>query len=153
MNLKNIWARNQNSNKNEFWFYENEFKYINKKEMEWNSFHYSIVATSKYTLNLYGGLLLSLVQTRLKGPLDQQKLGPKSFGPMGPLYFYVFNRVKAIINWVPPWGSDLGFTAVKMSLGFLFSLFKFWNPEVDRWGLLEAAKTYQFPLSPSTGFI
>lgn len=71
------------------------------------------------------GLLLSLVQTRLKGPLDQQKLGPKGFGPMGPLYFYVFNRVKTIINWVPPWGSDLGFTAVKMSLGFLFSLFKF----------------------------
>ena len=91
---KKYMKRNQNSNKNEFWFYENEFKYINKKEMEWNSFHYSIVATSKYTLNLYGGLLLSLVQTRLKGPLDQQKLGPKSFGPMGPLYFMFLTEWK-----------------------------------------------------------
>lgn len=71
------------------------------------------------------GVVAFTGSNKVKGPLDQQKLGPKSFGPMGPLYFYVFNRVKAIINWVPLWVSDLGFTAVKMSLGFLFSLFKF----------------------------
>lgn len=50
---KNIWARNQNSNKNEFWFYENEFKYINKKK--WNEIHFIIPLLQPPNTPSYGG--------------------------------------------------------------------------------------------------
>ena len=89
VNLKNIWARNQNSNKNEFWFYENEFKYINKKK--WNEIHFIIpLLQPPNTPSTCMGVAAFTGSNKVKRPVGSTETWAQEFWPNGPTIFLCF---------------------------------------------------------------